>query len=57
MLTDLPPSSCAPARVLTSFYCDKLDDIYVLAPVLQGLCVLSALPTFGSGETAQVCQA
>ncbi|KAL7416158.1 Dos2-interacting transcription regulator of RNA-Pol-II-domain-containing protein [Mrakia frigida] len=44
-------------RVLTSFYCDKLDDIYVLAPVLQGLCVLSALPTFGTGETSQVCQA
>lgn len=45
------------ARVLTSFYCDKLDDIYVTFPALQGICVLSSLPTFGSGETVLVCEA
>ncbi|CDZ97248.1 DNA repair/transcription protein Mms19 [Phaffia rhodozyma] len=44
-------------RVLSSFYCDKLEDLYVISPALQGLCVLSSLPTFGSGETVQVCEA
>lgn len=57
MLNSLVPSSpAAPhsalsARVLTDFYIDKLSDVLVLTPALQGLLTLSGLPTFGSSET------
>lgn len=52
-LTGDPPRSFItfPARVLTEFYIEKLSDVLLLTPALQGLLTLSGLPTFGSSET------
>jgi hypothetical protein len=52
-LTGDPPRSFVTftARVLTEFYIEKLSDVLLLTPALQGLLTLSGLPTFGSSET------
>jgi hypothetical protein len=42
------------AQVLTSFYCDKLEDHECVPSTLKGLVVLTKLPTFGAGEASQV---
>ena len=42
------------AQVLTSFYCDKLEDHECVPSTLKGLSVLAKLPTFGAGEASQV---
>jgi DNA repair/transcription protein MET18/MMS19 len=44
-------------RVLTSFYCEKLDDTETIIPALRGLASLTTLPTFSSSEATSVVQA
>ncbi|TFK74969.1 ARM repeat-containing protein [Pluteus cervinus] len=41
-------------RVLTTFYCSKLDDIHTIIPALQGLHSLSGSPNFTSVEATTV---
>ncbi|KAF8889317.1 ARM repeat-containing protein [Infundibulicybe gibba] len=44
-------------RVLTAFYCGKLDDTETIIPALQGLVTLTALPTFAISEVSAVINA
>ncbi|KAM6497040.1 ARM repeat-containing protein [Amanita muscaria] len=41
-------------KVLTTFYCEKLDDTETIIPALKGLVTLSALPSFSSSEASIV---
>ncbi|WVR08275.1 hypothetical protein IAU60_005322 [Kwoniella sp. DSM 27419] len=43
-------------QTLTNFYISKLDDFDSLPPALQGLTVLSKLPTFDDGAAVEVYQ-
>jgi DNA repair/transcription protein MET18/MMS19 len=45
------------ARVLTTFYCDKLDDTETIIPALKGLVSLTALPSFTSIDALTVIHA
>lgn len=44
-------------RVLTNFYCEKLDDTETIIPALKGLVTLTDLPTFSSSDATSVVQA
>ncbi|TFK39917.1 Dos2-interacting transcription regulator of RNA-Pol-II-domain-containing protein [Crucibulum laeve] len=44
------------ARVLTAFYCGKLDDIETIIPALKGLVILVRLPSFTSLDATTVIQ-
>ncbi|KAK2463614.1 hypothetical protein APHAL10511_004365 [Amanita phalloides] len=52
----LPPKklNIASVRVLTTFYCEKLDDPETIIPALKGLVTLTALPSFSSEEASTV---
>ena len=52
--TDNSPRDVPAAQVLTSYYCDKLEDHECVPSTLRGLVVLAKLPTFGAGEASQV---
>ncbi|KAF8637616.1 hypothetical protein AX17_002685 [Amanita inopinata Kibby_2008] len=41
-------------KVLTAFYCEKLNDTETIIPALKGLVTLTALPTFSSEEASTV---
>ncbi|CAE6466774.1 unnamed protein product [Rhizoctonia solani] len=44
------------ARVLTTFYCEKIQDADTVIPALDGLLTLTALPTFGGNEAKDTAQ-
>ncbi|KAG6865136.1 hypothetical protein C0991_004873 [Blastosporella zonata] len=46
-----------PVRVLTTFYCGKLDDTETIIPALKGLNTLTALPTCSPDDAASIVQA
>ncbi|KIK08924.1 hypothetical protein K443DRAFT_671974 [Laccaria amethystina LaAM-08-1] len=63
-LLSLVLEKCPPARltrqsirVLTPFYCGKLDDSETIVPALQGILTLVKLPTFGAPEATGVIDA
>lgn len=41
-------------KVMTEFFCDKLEDEGVIHSALRGLIALSKLPTFANDEVIQV---
>lgn len=45
------------ARVLVTFYTERLDDSDTVIPALKGLLCLSQLPTFTAIEATEVFQA
>lgn len=44
-------------RVLTTFFCDKLEDTETIIPALKGLVSLTTLPAFTSNEVLTVVNA
>ncbi|KAG6909334.1 hypothetical protein DXG01_000934 [Tephrocybe rancida] len=44
-------------RVLTTFYCSKLDDTETIIPALKGLSTLTALPSCSSSDATSIVQA
>ncbi|CAE6522908.1 unnamed protein product [Rhizoctonia solani] len=44
------------ARVLTTFYCEKIQDADTVIPALDGLLTLTSLPTFGENEAKETAQ-
>ncbi|GLB41862.1 putative RNAPII transcription regulator C-terminal [Lyophyllum shimeji] len=44
-------------RVLTTFYCGKLDDTETIIPALKGLNTLTTLPTCSSTEASSIMEA
>lgn len=50
-------SSTLQVRVLTTFYCGKLDDTETIVPSLQGLTTLVKLPQFTSSDALEVVRA
>ncbi|CAE6485127.1 unnamed protein product [Rhizoctonia solani] len=44
------------ARVLTTFYCEKIQDADTVVPALDGLLTLTSLPTFGANEAKDTAQ-
>ncbi|KAF8347787.1 Dos2-interacting transcription regulator of RNA-Pol-II-domain-containing protein [Amanita rubescens] len=59
VIARLPPAklNIASVKVLTSFYCGKLDDTETVIPALKGLVILTALPSFTSEEATTVIRA
>lgn len=45
------------ARVLTTFYCDKIQDADTVIPALEGLLTLASLSTFGVNEATDAVRA
>ena len=43
-------------RVLTKFYCEKLDDSETVKPALNGILTLVSLPTFSPPEATTVIE-
>ncbi|KAH7335417.1 ARM repeat-containing protein [Rhizoctonia solani] len=43
-------------RVLTTFYCEKIQDADTVIPALDGLLTLASLPTFGANEAKDTAQ-
>lgn len=43
-------------RVLTTFYCEKIQDADTVIPALDGLLTLASLPTFGANEATDTAQ-
>ncbi|CAE6521545.1 unnamed protein product [Rhizoctonia solani] len=43
-------------RVLTTFYCEKIQDADTVIPALDGLLTLTSLPTFGENEAKETAQ-
>ncbi|CAE6532510.1 unnamed protein product [Rhizoctonia solani] len=43
-------------RVLTTFYCEKIQDADTIIPALDGLLTLASLPTFGTNEATDTAR-
>ena len=48
---------CFVARVLTAFYCEKLDDIDTVIPAFKGILSLSFLPHFVGSDAVETFNA
>ncbi|KAF9508162.1 hypothetical protein BS47DRAFT_249577 [Hydnum rufescens UP504] len=59
VISECPPSrvSLQSNRVLTTFYCGKLDDPDTIEPTLKGLAALVTFPTFGDSGAVETIQA
>lgn len=57
MIFDPDVSNTLAVRVLTTFYCGKLDDTETIVPSLRGLKTLVKFPQFTSSDALEVVKA